>query len=400
MSCCQNEKKDMHENAKEYYGKTLKGTKDLKTNSCLCSEKPPKYIRDAISLLHKDIVSHYYGCGLVIPDELEGLTCLDLGCGAGHDVYILSKLVGENGKVFGVDMTKQQLEIAEKYKDYQAKICGYSKSNVKFINGYIENLTEIPDNSIDIIVSNCVVNLSPNKKAVFSEAYRVLKPGGEMYFSDVYSDRKIPEKLLHDPVLHGECLSGALYWNDFLSLVKEVGFKSPRLVKDRIITIQNEQIEKKIGFANFFSGTYRLFKIPDFDNSDGENYGLKVSYKGTISTCPDTFVLDNKNKFEKGKEYSVCGNTFRILNESRFNKHFNFSGNFDTHYGIMTNCDIKIPFLSFYKSDSCCSEDKKNEIEQDFDYEENENDNYYYYPNYYFYQYNPWNYGNYYYYNK
>jgi ubiquinone/menaquinone biosynthesis C-methylase UbiE len=258
-------------------------------------------------LYYKDIVSHYYGCGLVIPDELEGLTCLDLGCGAGHDVYILSKLVGENGKVFGVDMTKQQLEIAEKYKDYQAKICGYSKSNVKFINGYIENLTEIPDNSIDIIVSNCVVNLSPNKKAVFSEAYRVLKPGGEMYFSDVYSDRKIPEKLLHDPVLHGECLSGALYWNDFLSLVKEVGFKSPRLVKDRIITIQNEQIEKKIGFANFFSGTYRLFKIPDFDNSDGENYGLKVSYKGTISTCPDTFVLDNKNKFEKGKEYSVSG---------------------------------------------------------------------------------------------
>ena len=176
--------------------------------------------------------------------------------------------------------------------------------------------------------------------------------------------------------------------------------KCLRLVKDRIITIQNEQIEKKIGFANFFSGTYRLFKIPDFDNSDGENYGLKVSYKGTISTCPDTFVLDNKNKFEKGKEYSVCGNTFRILNESRFNKHFNFSGNFDTHYGIMTNCDIKIPFLSFYKSDSCCSEDKKNESEQDFDYDENENDNYYYYPNYYFYQYNPWNYGNYYYYNK
>ena len=88
MSTCQNNNNDMHENAKEYYGNTLKGTKDLKTNSCCCSEKPPKYVRDAISLLHDEIVSHYYGYGLVIPDELEGLTCLDLSCRKGYDVYI------------------------------------------------------------------------------------------------------------------------------------------------------------------------------------------------------------------------------------------------------------------------------------------------------------------------
>lgn len=343
MSLCQN---DMHENAKEYYGSTLKGTKDLKTNSCCCSEKPPKYIIDIISQLHEEIVSHYYGCGLVIPDELEGLTCLDLGCGAGHDVYILSKLVGEKGKVFGVDMTKEQLEIAERHKEYQAKAFGYSKSNVEFINCYIEKMEKIPDNSIDLIVSNCVVNLCPNKKDVFREVYRVLKPGGEMYFSDIYSDRRIPEKLLHDPVLHGECLSGALYWNDFLSLVKDIGFKSPRLVKDRIVTIENKDIEKKIGFATFLSATFRLFKIPDFDNFDGEDYRLKVCYKGTISTSPDSFVLDNSHNFVKDKEYSVCSNTYRILNESRFKKHFKFEGDFETHYGIMKNTSLKIPFQS------------------------------------------------------
>ena len=359
MSCCPKEKDSIHQITQDYYGSKLKGTKDLKTNCCTCAEKPPKYILDAMSLLHEDIVSHYYGCGLVIPDLLEGLTCLDLGCGAGHDVYILSKLVGEKGKVFGVDMTKEQLELAEKYKEHQAKVYGYSKSNVEFINGYIEKLTEIPDNSIDLIVSNCVVNLSPNKKSVFSEAYRVLKPGGEMYFSDVYSDRRIPEKLLHDPVLHGECLSGALYWNDFLSLVKQVGFKSPRLVKDRVITIENEQIEKIIGFAKFYSATYRLFKIPDLDNTDGENYGLKVCYKGSINTCPDAFILDNSHKFVKGEKYDVCGNTYRILKESRFCKHFDFYGNFDVHYGIMPKCGIKIPFLSC--GDKCCSKEEKKE---------------------------------------
>lgn len=391
MSCCQNEKNEVHKNAQDYYGNKLKGTKDLKTNCCLCSEKPPTYIREAISLLHEEITSHYYGCGLVIPDELEGLTCLDLGCGTGHDVYILSKLVGENGKVFGVDMTKQQLEIAEKYKEHQAKVFGYSKSNVQFINGYIEKLTEIPDNSIDLIVSNCVVNLSPDKKSVFSEAFRVLKPGGEMYFSDVYSDRRIPEKLLHDPVLHGECLSGALYWNDFLSIVREVGFKSPRLVKDRVINIQNEQIEKIIGFAKFYSATYRLFKIPDLDNSDGENYDLKICYKGTISTCPDAFALDNSHKFIKGIEYSVCGNTFRILKESRFNKHFDFTGNFDIHYGIMPNCGIKIPFSS--SEEKCCSKDEEEGNRQQIDFNYGNS----YYPEEYYYGYGPWNYENYYY---
>ena len=395
MSCCQTEKDTILQNTKDYYGNTLKGTKDLKTNCCQCSEKPPKYIREAISLLHEDIVSHYYGCGLVIPDQLEGLTCLDLGCGAGHDVYILSKLVGEKGQVYGVDMTKEQLEIAEKYKEHQAKVYGYSKSNVEFINGYIEKLTEIPDNSIDLVVSNCVVNLSPNKNQVFSEAYRVLKPGGEMYFSDVYSDRRIPEKLLHDPVLHGECLSGALYWNDFLSLVKQVGFKSPRLVKDRVINIQNEQIEKIIGFAKFYSATFRLFKIPDLDNTDGENYGLKVCYKGTIDTCPDAFILDNGHKFEKGKKYNVCGNTYRILKESRFNKHFDFEGNFDVHYGIMPNCGIKIPFLSSGKE--CCNEEKKKKNKENEYFGSD-----YYYPEDYYsgYPYGNWNYPGYYSYNQ
>ena len=389
MSCCQNDKDSILQSTKDYYGSTLKGTKDLKTNCCQCSEKPPKYISEAMSLLHEDIVSHYYGCGLVIPDELEGLTCLDLGCGTGHDVYILSKLVGEKGKVYGVDMTKEQLDLAEKYKEHQAKVFGYSKSNVEFINGYIEKLTEIPDNSIDLVVSNCVVNLSPNKKEVFSEAYRVLKPGGEMYFSDVYSDRRIPEKLLHDPVLHGECLSGALYWNDFLSLVKQVGFKSPRLVKDRVITIENEEIDKIIGFAKFNSATFRLFKIPDFDNTDGENYGLKVCYKGTIKTCPDEFILDKGHKYIKGKKYSVCGNTFRILKESRFNKHFDFEGNFDTHYGILPNCGIKMPFSS--SGGECCSGNKdKKEKEEKYDYK------YEYYPQEYYIGYDPWNYNSYY----
>ena len=93
---------------------------------------------------------------------------------------------------------------------------GYSKSNVEFKLGYIENLEGIEDNSIDIVISNCVVNLSLFKNKVLKEVFRVLKKGGEFYFSDVYSSRRINEDLRNDSVLWGECLSGALYWNDFI----------------------------------------------------------------------------------------------------------------------------------------------------------------------------------------
>ena len=184
-----------HQDVQEYYGKTLQGTKDLKTNCGCTNEKMPKEILDAIELIHPDVLDHYYGCGLVIPSALEGITAIDLGSGSGRDCYILSKLVGESGHVIGVDMTEEQLSIANKYKDYHKEKFGYKQSNVEFLHGYIEDLKSIniQDNSTDLIVSNCVINLCPNKEDVMKECFRVLKNGGEVYFSDVYSDRRVPE---------------------------------------------------------------------------------------------------------------------------------------------------------------------------------------------------------------
>ena len=253
----------MKETVQEYYGKVLQGSHDLKTDACCTDGDLPRYLKQALSRVHDEVLARYYGCGLVLPEQLEGLRILDLGSGSGRDCYVLAQLVGEEGFVLGVDMTDEQLEVANRHLDWHREQFGYARSNVAFRKGYIEKLDELDldDGSFDLIISNCVINLSPDKPAVLEQAWRLLKPGGEMYFSDVYADRRVPPELLDDPVLWGECLSGALYWNDFLNLAKQAGFADPRLVEDRPLSIDNEAIAEMLDPIRFFSATYRLFKL-------------------------------------------------------------------------------------------------------------------------------------------
>jgi len=330
---------------KEYYGQHLQASEDLKTNACCTTAEPPAHIAEAISNVHDAVNEKYYGCGLCVPDDVEGCAILDLGCGAGRDVYIASQLVGAKGRVVGVDMTQEQLNVAEAYKDWHAEKFGFA--NVEFKLGYIEKLDELglEAGSFDIIVSNCVINLSPDKEAVLREAYRLLKPGGELYFSDVYSDRRMPKHLREDPVLWGECVSGALYWNDFHNLAKQAGFLDPRLMKDNVLTINNKKLEAKMGCIKVYSATYRLWKLEGLE-SHCEDYGQAVIYKGTIPHCPDVFDLDGHHSIEKGKVFPVCGNTWKMMADTRFKRHFEFIGNFDTHYGIYDGCGTLIPFES------------------------------------------------------
>lgn len=349
----------MHDDVKNYYGKVLQQSEDLKTNACCTAADLPRHVKNALSKVHDEVMSRYYGCGLIAPDVLEGTRIMDLGSGSGRDVYVLSQWVGETGSVLGVDMTDEQLEVAKKHEDYHRDLFGYQNKNTEFKLGYIEKLDELdlPDNSFDIIVSNCVINLSPDKEAVLKEAYRLLKPGGELYFSDVYADKRVPQDLVNDPVLYGECLSGALYWNDFENLAKKAGFLDPRLVEDSPITIENEAVEQKIGHIGFFSATYRLFKL-DALEPFCEDYGQAVIYKGGIEHAEQAFMLDKHHFIEKGKVFPVCGNTWRMLNETRFKPYFEFIGDWSTHYGIFEGCGTSLPFDQDLPSESsgggCC----------------------------------------------
>lgn len=322
---------------KAYYGRELKGTSDLKTGACCTTDSYPSYVKEALLYVADEIKQKYYGCGSPIPDAIDGLNVLDLGCGTGRDCYILSKLIGENGFVYGIDMTEEQIAVAKKYIDYHTAIWGYKKPNVLFIHDYIENLERYfePD-SLDLIVSNCVINLIEDKESVLRQIYKVLRDGGEFYFSDIYSDRRLPAEIRKDPVLYGECLGGALYWKDFERLAKKTGFNDPRIISKRIVDINNPEILKLVEGITFYSITYRLWKIQGLE--DGcEDYGHIAIYRGGIAEANNRFILDSEHIFEKDKPERVCGNTALILSKTRFKRYFDIIGNFEKHFGPF-NC--------------------------------------------------------------
>jgi SAM-dependent methyltransferase len=227
---------------KRYYGEVLSSRADLETSACCAAgAPPPEHIRAILAHVPAEVKEKFYGCGSPLPLGITGLRVLDLGrratrvsrrrqdasaratllvpkvsvvrshalsprSGSGRDCYVASALVGPSGRVTGVDMTEALLGVARAHAPAWAARLGYD--NMRFLAGRIEALGDagVGDASVDLVISNCVVNLSPDKRAVLREAHRVLAHGGEFYFSDVYADRRLPAAARQDPLLVGECL--------------------------------------------------------------------------------------------------------------------------------------------------------------------------------------------------
>ncbi|CDW79757.1 arsenite methyltransferase [Stylonychia lemnae] len=341
---------DLQKDVQNYYGKTITQTKDLVTNAC-CLADPgfSEKEQEILTQIHPEIIDKFYGCGSPIPSVIEGCTILDLGCGTGRDCYLASGLVGEKGKVIGVDMTDEQLEVARRHQEYHKEKFGYSESNVTFLKGTIEDLKTIgvEDQSVDVVISNCVINLSGDKKKVFEEIWRILKVGGELYFSDIFSDRRIPDHLRKDSVLWGECLSGALYVEDFRRMMQSVGFQSNYTVKKSRVTIDNKMVQLQVGEIKFYSITIRAFKIPEIEDKC-EDYGQEAYYLGTVEGMPDEFRVDQTHLFKRGEPVRICKNFALIFKQSRLAPHFEVSDEQD-HLGI-----LDMPGVCDSTTDGCC----------------------------------------------
>jgi len=202
---------------RQQYGKVAE-------NCCNCSNQgisdtAINYADMELSTLPKEAVEASLGCAnpLVFAQLAEGETVLDLGSGGGIDVLIASRLVGDGGKVYGLDMTDEMLRLANNNKSKMGV------TNVEFLKGYIEDIP-LPNNTIDAVISNCVINLSTDKEKALSEAFRVIKPGGRLRIADMVNIKEIAPKLRKDAEMWCSCLAGTITVDEYKSILKKCGF--------------------------------------------------------------------------------------------------------------------------------------------------------------------------------
>jgi SAM-dependent methyltransferase len=263
---------------------------------------------DLRSFIPDEVLRISYGCGT--PAGLDtvkpGETVLDIGSGGGIDCFEASRRVGPTGHVIGIDMTDTMLAIARKNAPLVAANLGYSSSNVEFRKGMADTIP-VDDAGIDLIISNCVINLAPDKHKVFREMYRVLKPGGRFTISDIVSDHPVPQYLVHDTEKWGNCLSGALPVSEYVGGMVEAGFLAVHQIKS--IAWQS------IDGIHFFSVTLTGYKLPASPESTRVRYATLC---GPFSQVTDELG----QRFRRGVPVPISAETARLLRTAPFQPLF------------------------------------------------------------------------------
>jgi len=242
---------------KRYYGGIAKKVSAESKVSCGCgtsccgdvTNNSHLYTKDFIEGLPDEVVNASLGCAnpILLANPQKGEVLLDLGSGGGIDVFISSKYIGENGKVYGLDMTDEMLELANKNKEKMGV------KNVEFLKGYIEDIP-LDNETIDVITSNCVINLCESKEDALAEAYRVLKNGGRLAIADVVVLKDIPEDIKQSVEMWVGCIAGALPVKDYEDILRKVGFKNIEITPVNIYTKEViEDIAKQKNLGDVYS---------------------------------------------------------------------------------------------------------------------------------------------------
>ncbi|MBI2495087.1 MAG: methyltransferase domain-containing protein, partial [Candidatus Omnitrophica bacterium] len=255
---------------------------------------PTQYDPAEVGHIPQEVLDRFYGCGSPVTsaNPQPGEVYVDLGSGAGIDCFIAAKHVGPTGRVIGIDMTDQMLAVARESQRKVADALGYDV--VEFRRGFLETIP-VEDRSADVVTSNCVVNLSPDKPKVFAELWRILRDHGRAVIADIVSDREVPPRLKVNERLWGECIVGALTEEQFLAMLEQAGFYG--------LSVMKKTFWKTIEGFNFFSVTVQGFK---FEKTQGCTYiGQTAIYRG-----PFKAVLDEEGHcFPRNVAVSVCTDT-------------------------------------------------------------------------------------------
>jgi len=311
--------------------------------TCLCL--PVNYDKSLLSVIPGEIIEKDYGCGDPSRYIRAGETVLDLGSGSGKACYIISQIVGSTGKVIGIDFNPPMLELARKHRKSIGEKLGYH--NVEFRRGRIQDLKAnleladqylqqnpvrsvgdlarfedfqskmareqplVADESIDVVVSNCVLNLvrPEDKKTLFAEMYRVLKRGGRAVISDIVSDEAVPEHLANDPDLWSACVSGAFQEEEFLRAFEEAMFHGVQIEELRSEAYQTvEGIE------------FRAITVTAYKGKEGPciERNQAVIYRGPWKQVVD----DDGHTLERGARMAVCDKTFKLYSQAPYAGQF------------------------------------------------------------------------------
>ncbi|MGY3053423.1 arsenite methyltransferase [Pedobacter sp. UYEF25] len=255
----------LKEIVKQKYGEIALQSKEVNQSSCCgasgCSTEIYNIMSDDYTNLSGYAADADLGLGCGLPTQFAkikaGDTVIDLGSGAGNDCFVARAETGESGKVIGIDFTPEMIKQARKNAD------DLGFNNVEFREGDIEKMP-VAANVADVLVSNCVLNLVPNKAAVFNEIFRVIKPGGHFSISDVVLVGNLPETLRSDAEMYAGCVSGAIQKEDYLDLINSTGFKNVVIQKEKSIIIPSDILEKYLNaeeLNNFKQGDTGIFSI-------------------------------------------------------------------------------------------------------------------------------------------